>query len=952
VINQLLDLPSWQEPILFACERMSRAGESPVDAVAAAIIDALSIDPMLAAEMIYRSSAAAWDKVRDVVVAFANRWHAKGMVDRAARFMITTGKSEFASLMWPLIASPDDQIYLAALRAADRFRPGVLGEDAPERLMALRDELRKTVLGEIASNSGIEGMELAADLAKADTNPEVQFSVVEALQFRRSDRLVSDVLQAANPAVWSFLAERGYAGEMADPDIAARLRAEIQSAIEKEIDPLRRLRLLLHSDGEPTEIGSRIEALIAAADFPFDEQNAYPNVYEAFKGHSREVTAALRRRLESGLELPFHSSEFLADAPLVDDGPIVTVAIDPDKPQGVACAAARIIGPNSVGTLIGAFLLLRQTLQASGETWPTGEVEKLHNLRDRIRLTRQEAFTAAWLCLSETGDSATIATLCDLPAMHGRDTGEVGSPPITGTHRSKLVATCQRMAEALLASCRSTRHDFEKMAQAIERVASQELTAVLGRLLAEDLKRWRASREARSRQVATVMLTAGSDAIISYTPRYARAFAAIGGDKAIELMKGYLADPLFGYDAAVALKEIWDNQHERPANKLPFGSTDFAAVRARREERGAGAEEPSPTGEAIFAVVEELLEVGRSEADHGQALRLARIAFSVPCAGKSGLMARLLGLSLPIESKLDLLTVLVLRGEIVSADLVLEGVRDFLEPAEGKFWSIEQRKWVLQRWLELLPFSDRPAATLEALELVPPNLRRGWEVRGVLSALAHAPDPDSERILAEMARRDASLLGDYQWVSAVIGRGTKSACLMLFDLRCDENLGSSSAKLDTWTISTELASLIITFPHLRDELIRRYQDPMLSACHSLIEQVLAKNPDSRALLALVQNYAAKNRGFDGSLRFAIEEAALEKRPVSPSSGSYELHPVAVPELRKQLFEMTGGEGGPARLASASLTTIDELRDERGRAASERRHPDIGSGRPWPPEAVA
>jgi hypothetical protein len=618
----------------------------------------------------------------------------------------------------------------------------------------------------------------------------------------------------------------------------------------------------------------------------------------------------------------------------------------------VACAAVRIIGPNSVGMLIDAFLSLRQTLQASEGTWPNAEVDQYHNLRDRIQRTRQEAFIVAWLRLSETGDSVTIATLCDLLAVHGRDTGEVGFPPIARTLRSKLVAACQRMAETLLASPRSTRDDFERMAQAIGRVASQELTEVLGRLLAEDLKRWKASREARSRELARMMLTAGSDAIVSYTLQYARAFAAIGGDEAIELMKGYLADPLFGYDAAVALKEIWDNQHAPPANKLPFGGTDLAGVKARREERGACSEEPSPTGEAIFAVVEELVEVGRSEADHGQALRLARIAFSMPYAGKSGIIARLLGLSLPVESKLDLLTVLVLRGEVVSADLVLEGVRDFLEPAEGKFWSIEQRKWVLQRWLELLPFSDRPAATLDALELVPPNLRRGWEVRGVPLALAHAPDPDSERILAEMARRDPSLLGDYQWVSALIGRGTKSACLMIFDLRCDDNLGGSSAKLDTWTISTELASLITTFPGLREELIRRYQDSALSACHSLIEQVLAKNPDSGTLLALVQNYAAKNRGFDGSLRSAIEEAVLEKRPVSPSSGSYELHPVAVPELRKQLFEMTGGGGGPARLASACLTTIDELRDERGRAASERRHPDIGSGRPWPVEAVA
>ena len=162
------------------------------------------------------------------------------------------------------------------------------------------------MLGEIAVNSGIEGMELAADVARADTSPKVQFSVFQGLQFRRSDRLVKDVLQAANPAVWSFLVERGYAGEMTDPDIAARLRAEMQSAIETDTDLLRRLRLLLHSDGQPAEIGSRIEALIASEDFPFREQNAYPNVSK----HSRVTQEKSPRPFDnvSRRDSKFHSA--------------------------------------------------------------------------------------------------------------------------------------------------------------------------------------------------------------------------------------------------------------------------------------------------------------------------------------------------------------------------------------------------------------------------------------------------------------------------------------------------------------------------------------------------------------------------------------------------------------------------------------------------------------------
>ncbi|MCC6678614.1 MAG: hypothetical protein IT436_15885, partial [Phycisphaerales bacterium] len=100
--NDILNWPSWEESVLFACERLSRKGGG-VAAVAQAIIDTLGIDPMLAAEMIYRSSSDVWVIVRDQVIAFADRWHTVGEVDRAVRFMALTGKSDFADRIWPLL---------------------------------------------------------------------------------------------------------------------------------------------------------------------------------------------------------------------------------------------------------------------------------------------------------------------------------------------------------------------------------------------------------------------------------------------------------------------------------------------------------------------------------------------------------------------------------------------------------------------------------------------------------------------------------------------------------------------------------------------------------------------------------------------------------------------------------------------------------------------------------
>jgi hypothetical protein len=104
--------------------------------------------------------------------------------------MISTGCSEFAAYIWPLISDADSQVHLAALRAGRRFRPSVLGAEVDTHVPQLPEEVRAHVLAEMASESDLDGMELAARLAQADVSPKVQASVIEMLLFRHADRIV------------------------------------------------------------------------------------------------------------------------------------------------------------------------------------------------------------------------------------------------------------------------------------------------------------------------------------------------------------------------------------------------------------------------------------------------------------------------------------------------------------------------------------------------------------------------------------------------------------------------------------------------------------------------------------------------------------------------------------------------------------------------------------------
>jgi hypothetical protein len=75
-----------------------------------------------------------------------------------------------------------------------------------------------------------------------------------------------------------------------------------------------------------------------------------------------------------------------------------------------------------------------------------------------------------------------------------------------------------------------------------------------------------------------------------------------------------------------------------------------------------------------------------------------------------------------------------------------------------------------------------------------------------------------------------------------------------------------------------------------------------------------------------------------------------KRPSESWAGAYEEFGVRLTALRSRLFGMLPAGDARARLAKECLIAIDEYRDEGGRAGDEPRHPDIASGRPWPPEA--
>ena len=948
--EDVLDNPVWEEAILFTCDRLSRDDQSGTQAIAHAILETLGIDPLLSADMIWRSSDEVWNQVRESVMSFVVKWHTIGRIDRAVKFMIDTGRAEFSQYIWPFISDPDGQVHLRALRAGRRFRPSILGQDVQERIAVLPVEVRKNVVSEIASNSGMDGIELATSLAKKDSSSDVKISAIESLVFRRADRFATEILKTAPDKVWRTLAKKWHPNEFADPNVSARIEKESAELLATETDPCQILNILLNSNIRDPETGSKVRGVIEQIDFSEKAQDNTRLVHRAHALYPEEVVGAMVSLLERGKPVPFGTNEMLrASKVIIDDGPIVDRVLQHSGEGRKPDTAVSIVGSKTVGQLIGQTFAIRTKIKANNGRYDKALSEEYYRLLDAISGTKTEVFIQAVLERADTEQPDEVAILADLISRHE---GNVRRGPLrldSATHECATAAV-QRWANVLLAAPDATRAQFAEIAQAAERLESPALVPVLQQLLKEELEqRKHALKELfdarkEGRQIK-------NDAQTSWTLQYRRAFAAIGDEQTVRFMNDYLPHPDFGIDAAYVLKFIWMKSQPAEDESGFFKSwPDFSIVPEKYAQCQSGAEWETHTFvNEIIAVVDDLIKPGAENTDYKHALNLAAVAFSMPYHDKADTIASLLQLPVRAAYKRELLTVLVLSGEAIFSDMVLSGIDELLEEAKENPWVLhEQEGWRLKEWLRLLPFTERPASILEVLDRVEGVRVAPWDLRELLSALSYAPSTETETVLAELAKRDERFLREYDWLEALTKRNTLSAGRLFLDLICNVSFSETRGRIDGMDFGKRISAFMISHDQFRKDVYDRYPGLVDGPAKSVLEYAIAEAADVEGVLLLACEGAARGKCLQMTVFYTALRHVLVGQSQIESSGMQQLYSLPAPELRKGLFAMVvNGNTAESRLASECLTAIDEIRDDYGHPNTEPRHPDIATGVPWP-----
>src|SRR5580692_2828678 len=152
----------------------------------------------------------------------------------------------------------------------------------------------------------------------------------------------------------------------------------------------------------------------------------------------------------------------------------------------------------------------------------------------------------------------------------------------------------------------------------------------------------------------------------------------------------------------------------------------------------------------------------------------------MPHSDQDALIARVMALPQPLKAKRELLAAIVLDGQVLDVNVVMQAVDEWLQEAPKDAWQKRQNTWEIEPWLELLPFSTRPDAVIEGLTKVKAFYGAGWAKRWerVLTAVAAVPGVGGEALLAALARTHKDIAGDFEWMKALLGRDSASAVLL------------------------------------------------------------------------------------------------------------------------------------------------------------------------------
>ena len=389
-------------------------------------------------------------------------------------------------------------------------------------------------------------------------------------------------------------------------------------------------------------------------------------------------------------------------------GPIATRILDLSHDDRDIDRIAVVAGPKTVNALVNQYLTCARALKSDRGNRDLND--KYNRLRSRISATRAPSLVAALMTHANSADPLIVASLASLVSFHGGSNDRMLPLPVHPAIKPELIDLLRAWVEVVSESPGSERYQLNDVSKAIGRFGFRELVPELKRLLDEDLLRLNRAIEGQSEARRRGDIRAASDASMRYGNRYREAFSRIGGEEAAAVAAQYLEDRVFGSDAALILKAVSDKQLNLPEPDFRRQWPWFDEVVTARAAR-AVAPRPKPANalaDPIFAAIDRLAKPETETTGQLLAIDLARIALAMPHSNQDALIARVMALPQPIQTKRGLVAAIALDGLVLEVSVVMQGVDEWLQRDSRDAWHRRQNTWEIEPWLELLPYTNQP----------------------------------------------------------------------------------------------------------------------------------------------------------------------------------------------------------------------------------------------------
>lgn len=289
-----------------------------------------------------------------------------------------------------------------------------------------------------------------------------------------------------------------------------------------------------------------------------------------------------------------------------------------------------------------------------------------------------------------------------------------------------------------------------------------------------------------------------------------------------------------------------------------------------------------------------------------------------------------------------------MAGVVLPVTTVFALVDSILERTDKSMQDSD--RYLLTRVLSFCPFVGNPAAGIAKLRDVLVKRPRGHELREIIASLGESRSDTAVDLLCELASNAQTVEGEL--INAFASLDTPRARELLLGSVDPDIRGI--ALMSFGSRDDVLVARLTELAHRRPGAATRLRELCERDLPDFNRQVLSKvmyglgTPDALAAnLSLIDD--AKPSPVPRGIWDQLEAAFVERRLYGQSPNVFTQHARASNELRVRLFKMAIEDERRRKSALMLLGQIEEWRLQHGRPTGEPRHPDLASGRSWPPQ---